>query len=575
MPKIRTLPDNIINRIAAGEVVERPASVLKELLENSIDAKSTEIEIHIKDGGISQIMVIDNGEGMSRDDAPIAFERHSTSKLYRYEQLENINSMGFRGEALASIASVSMIDVKTKALGEAVGTEMKVEAGNIINIKDTPWNEGTLIDVKNLFFNTPGRRKFIKSVVSEYRQMLEIFRRVALSHPEISFKFYNNQKLMWDVGEQSLKDRAINLFGSEIEPHILEVDTGNKKLSLKGIITNPGYFKSRSGEQYFFLNKRYIKNKTVFHAIMQGYSNTLEGRGYPFCSLFLYINPRDIDINIHPAKLEAKFKNEKEIHDIVFFGVRNALKPEIDDFKESKKQFSNKNKEKSGEMKVISMQSSMFKREKARSKSESFNNLKSKEISADEEKIERENIWQMHNKYIFFQIASGICLIDQHAAHERILFEKAIKMMKGRKSASQQLLFPLSIHLNNMDMVIMEELIPLLNKIGFDVKMFGRNTIVLEAVPNDMRNGAENTIINEVIEEYKKDEYKDLDLYSKVASVYACRGAIMSGAKLSKQEMNKLIDELFQTEFPYFCPHGRPTIINLPLSEIDKKFGRS
>lgn len=570
MSKIRILPDNIINRIAAGEVVERPASVLKEMLENSIDAGAAEVEIHIKDGGISQIMVSDNGEGMSRDDAPVAFERHSTSKLYRYEQLENISTMGFRGEALASIASVSMVEVKTRALGENAGTEMQIEAGNIINIKDTPWTEGTMISVRNLFYNTPGRRKFLKSVQSEYRQILEIFRRIALSHPETAFKFYNNQKLMWNLNKEELNDRIISLFGDGLEQYLVSVEASGKKVNLEGFITSPEYFKIRSGEQYFFLNKRYIRNRVVAHGIIQGYSNSLQGKGYPFYALFYSCDPRDVDINIHPAKLEAKFKNEKNVHDLMFFGVRKSLSPEKE---EIIKQIIKKSPVQP-QMSLISMKSHIFKKPGKAPDEEGIDFPETEEVTGESEKIERENIWQIHDKYILSEIASGIFMLDQHAAHERILFEKALKVLKGTKPSSQQLLFPLDIHLDNMDMAIIEDLIPLLNKIGFDIKIFGRNTVVLESIPIDLRKGSETTIIDDLIEEYKNDEYKELDIYSKVASIYACRGSIMAGDRLSRAEMNELIDQLFQTEFPYFCPHGRPTIINITLSELDKKFGR-
>lgn len=570
MSKIRILPDNIINRIAAGEVVERPASVLKEMLENSIDAGATEIEINIKDGGISQIMVSDNGEGMSRDDAPVAFERHSTSKLYRYEQLENIGTMGFRGEALASIASVSMVEVKTRALGEKVGTEMRIEAGNITDVKDTPWTEGSLISVRNLFYNTPGRRKFLKSVQSEYRQVLEIFRRISLSHPETAFKFYNNQKLMWNLNKEELEDRIVNLFGDGIEKYLIQVEAAGKNVKLEGYVTSPEYFKTRTGEQYFFLNKRYIRNKVVAHGIIQGYSNSLQGKGYPFYALFYSCNPRDVDINIHPAKLEAKFKNEKNVHDLMFFGVRKSLSPEKE---EIIKELISKSPVQP-QMSIISMKSHVFKKPADTAQTEGLEFPETEEITSDSEKVERENIWQIHGKYILSEIASGIFLVDQHAAHERILFEKALKILKGTKPSSQQLLFPMDIHLDNMDMTIIEELIPLLNKIGFDIKIFGRNTVVLASIPIDIRKGSESTIIDDLIEEYKNDEYKDLDIYSKVASIYACRGSIMAGDRLSRAEMNELIDQLFQTEFPYFCPHGRPTIINITLSELDKKFGR-
>ena len=570
MTKIRILPDNIINRIAAGEVVERPASVLKEMLENSIDAGATEIEVNIKDGGISQIMVSDNGEGMSRDDAPVAFERHSTSKLYRYEQLENIGTMGFRGEALASIASVSMVEVKTRALGEKVGTEMRIEAGNITDVKDTPWTEGSLISVRNLFYNTPGRRKFLKSVQSEYRQVLEIFRRISLSHPETAFKFYNNQKLMWNLNKEELEDRIVNLFGDGIEKYLIQVEAAGKNVKLEGYVTSPEYFKTRTGEQYFFLNKRYIRNKVVAHGIIQGYSNSLQGKGYPFYALFYSCNPRDVDINIHPAKLEAKFKNEKNVHDLMFFGVRKSLSPEKE---EIIKELISKSPVQP-QMSIISMKSHVFKKPADTAQTEGLEFPETEEITSDSEKVERENIWQIHGKYILSEIASGIFLVDQHAAHERILFEKALKILKGTKPSSQQLLFPMDIHLDNMDMTIIEELIPLLNKIGFDIKIFGRNTVVLASIPIDIRKGSESTIIDDLIEEYKNDEYKDLDIYSKVASIYACRGSIMAGDRLSRAEMNELIDQLFQTEFPYFCPHGRPTIINITLSELDKKFGR-
>ena len=572
--RIRILSDEVINRIAAGEVIERPASVLKELLENSIDAESSSITIKIRDGGRASIMVSDDGFGMSEDDALLCFERHSTSKISKYSDLENIETLGFRGEALSSISAVSMLEIKTGLKNKNEGTFICVDGGIIREVKKIGWQGGTIVNVKNIFYNTPGRRKFLKGKNTEFRYIVKTLKNICLSNCDKNFTIFNEDNLIWQFDISSLIKRLEIIFGENIADIILEVKEKQDEIELEGYIGKPQVAKSWFGEQYFFLNNRFIKDKGINRAIFSGYSSTISQGDYPFFVIFMKMNPSRFDVNVHPAKLEVRFKDEREIFNFVYETVRKRLgagaSSPTDFFFDYKKvnQYEKFHTVQSQSQNNIPLQFEM----------KYENDDRTKELSERKDEqayFEREKIWQVHNKYIVSQIKSGIIIIDQHAAHERILFEKILKRVKEKRfGESQNLLFPLTINLSLEERIIFDDIFPFLTMIGFQIKIFSENTIVIEGIPSDLRKGCEKDIIKNVIESYKKENREDFGIYEKIASSYACRAAIMAGDKLTSEEMNTLIDELFDTEFPYFCPHGRPTTINIPISDIDKRFLR-
>jgi len=565
---IKILRETVIDRIAAGEVIERPASVVKELVENSLDARSENIEIRFKNGGKDSIQVIDDGTGMSEEDALLSFERHATSKLEHFEDLEKIDTFGFRGEALSSIASVSITDLKTKTADAEEGTHITITGGKREQLKKIPWNQGTTISVNTLFFNVPGRRKFLKSNLSESRQIYTVFKKISLANTPVSFQLYNDDKPVWKLRSDSLENRLIEFYNDSIPTDTLYVEKKIFGMEIHGYIATPEHAQRSRGDQFLFINNRPVKNGMVHHAVISGYMGTIAKGDIPFYVLFIDIDPHDIDVNVHPSKSEVKFKEERSVYAFVLNAVKKALSKKANivsmpgsssapdnkriDFKPPRKEFFKHTKEDPTETKQAELKF---------------------ESGIVEKKIERENIWQIHNKYILSQIKSGLVIIDQHAAHERILYEKCLKFMRSGVNTSQNLLFPVTLKLSQEDRLLLEELRDILNKIGFNVHL-NDNTYIVDSVPTYIRRGKEETIIQDIIQEYRSDELSLLDQEHKLAASIACRGAIMAGDELSLNEMNQLIDELFATEFPFFCPHGRPSVINITLKELDKKFQR-
>lgn len=589
---IKRLPPQITNKIAAGEVVERPASVIKELVENSIDAGSTKIEIHIVEGGKTRIQIVDNGFGMSGDDAAASLERFSTSKINEFDDLEKLYSFGFRGEALASIASVSILEMKTKTESESEGVILRSEGGDIKSVKSLPRNNGTSITVSSLFFNTPARRKFQKNALSETRQIYRVFRYFALSYPDIYLSLYNDDKCVWNLKPGSLKQRISDLFDSSVSKNIVEVSYKDSMFSVFGYVSLSDWTRSTRSDQYLFVNKRFIKNKTAEHGVYQGYGPALtQNSGHPFFVLMLELAPDLFDINIHPSKLEARFQDERGLHQFMSRAIRIAIgAPELKlpaeniekDFTISKSgsDQSNAGSQEYTFRKGAPVQSTGLISKKAHTYPEKTVHKPTESIDKEvEQKIQQpafdsDKVWQVHRCFIFSQVKSGLIIIDQHVAHERVLYEKALKRMNTGEKASQQLLFPQTINLNLDELVIVNEIMPQLNKLGFQVKLSGDESVTIEAVPTEVKITRETEVFKNIIEEFKKNEYKDLSINERLAISYACRSAIMKGDKLKPDEMYRLIDDLFATEFPYYCPHGRPTVIDMSIKEINSRFLR-
>ncbi len=584
--KIKILPEDLTNKIAAGEVVDRPASVVKELVENAIDAGATEITIIIKEGGKALIQVVDNGSGMSQADLLLAFQRHATSKIFSYDDLVNIQTLGFRGEALASIASVAHVEAKSVLPGESSGYALNIEGGVMQEIAAAAGQPGTAISVKHLFYNTPARRKFLRATSTEYRQILTVLNRFYLAYPEIQFTLVNEGELVWELKPQSLEERVGAVLGARIQKNLIPISNGGE-ISISGFIGNQDTMRSSRGDQYLFFNRRYFSNKSLNYAAISAYGDILPRGYFPVYLIFIAMPPDHADVNVHPTKMEIKFANEA----LVFSTVRGAIKraltshavaPELSKFqnlenpafasavnvepRQNKFDFSAASVNKEAE-KIWAPPSFLHHQEQPRATVVPATQ-RSKEI------FERTNVWQIHNKYIVSQIKSGLIIIDQHVAHERILYEQALDHFERRQPASQQLLFPQVVELSAEDYSLLLDIIPFLERIGFIIKAFGKNTVVVEGVPSGLRIYNDEKMLLDILDDFKREKKDSADIRDNVAKSFACHSAIRAGDPLTLDAMNALIDQLFATREPYFCPHGRPVIITLSLDELDRRFRR-
>jgi len=606
--RIKILPDNLASKIAAGEVVQRPESVVKELLENAVDANSTSIELIVKQAGKSLIQVCDNGTGMTEEEAVLCIHKHATSKISSMEDLESIATLGFRGEALSSIASVCQLEIRTETRDAEIGTLLKVESENEIITEKISAPKGTCIAVKNIFYNIPARRKFLKTDSTELKHIIDTFNRIALAYPEISFKFYNSDNLVFDYFTGTLEERIQQVFADNMMEALIPVKEETDYLSLNGYIGKPSIFKKSRGEQYLFLNKRFVINKNINHAVFTAFENILEKGDYPFFILFVTLDPKKVDVNIHPSKLEVKFDDEKDIYNFVLSVVRKSigshdLVPTMS-FENVTSQgerlsFNAFNAVKQNDFSDRPVFNEREKRERTTVTDEDidlvFSSLtknilpgsssgyektenkfeKQVEHSASTE-IETTFLIQLHNKYILSQIKSGLMIIDQHVAHERILYEKVLSRLEANMPFTQQLLFPIKIQFDVASYEILKELNLMITKLGFKLKYLPKSYVMIEGVPDDIKNGSEEKILREFISEYVNNQTeKQLEEKDNVAKSYSCKAAIKAGDKLSEKEMRLLIDQLFATSMPYVCPHGRPVVIKISLEEFDRRFGRT
>ncbi|HUL44414.1 MAG TPA: DNA mismatch repair endonuclease MutL [Bacteroidota bacterium] len=594
---INILPSNVVDKIAAGEVVGRPASVVKELIENAIDAQSTSISIIIKDGGTSLIQVVDDGTGMSAEDARVAFERHATSKIRSYEDLESLHTLGFRGEALASIAAVSQVELRTRLRAESVGTKVRVNGGEVSKAEPEAVAVGTNISVRNLFFNTPARRNFLKSAQTEYKHIVETVQRAALASPTVAFTFISNGEQIFLLPSGTLEKRATDLLGEQVASRLIHVAEKIGYVEIGGFLGKPDFARKGRTEQYLFLNGRPIVNRNINHAVFQGYENMLEKGSFPIFVLFLTIDPHMVDVNVHPSKMEVKFDDESAMHRFVFTAVRNTLAAhdlipsaatresasEEADFRISTRPGVSAHRVTNWREFLQSHPDRLFSPsgdlpERARtSPAETARDTILPELrNLPEPQYAKAKLWQVHNKYIVVPTSEGLMIVDQHAAHERVLYERAEVRFHAGEHQTQQLLFPQSVDMTAADVALIHELLPHLEALGFGVKVFGKTTVIIDGVPTDVKPGNEGTILQDVVNLYKADEQEaNLEPRERLAKSYSCKAAIKAGIPLKPDEMESLLDQLFQTELPYTCPHGRPVIINLSLSELDRRFGRT
>ena len=562
------LPENVINKIAAGEVVQRPSSALKELLENSIDAGAKEIEIEILEGGKTFLLIRDDGFGMSKDDAILSVERHATSKIKNFEDLQKLNSFGFRGEALASIASVSQFEIKTKTKNDSVGFEIKINGGNVLSKNEISSPIGTTIIVKNLFFNTPARKEFLKTTSTEFRSCYDVITQIALSHPEIKLKFTSNNELLLNLKSEDLASRIESIYGEKIISTLLPVKSENDYLKISGFISKPDFARKAKKEQYIFLNNRFILSPAIQHAVYNGYEHLVEKGSYHFFVLNIDIASDKIDVNIHPSKLNAKFSDDQIVYQTVFHSVRNALSksnliPNLNFSETDKVNFNS-------EIKSIFAQKNIF-NDFGVIESSQRNEIQNVKIQNSDKKY----LGSLENKFLIFQNSDGIMIVDQHVAHERILYEKFTERFSLRKPESQQLLFPITLNFNPSDFSILMDIKNELEIIGFQFKEFGKFTIMLEAIPTEIKIGKESKILQSVIDEFKLNIQKEnIVITDNLAKSLSCKAAIKAGDELTFSEIEKLIDELFKSKLPYVCPHGRPVIINISVNELNKRFLR-
>lgn len=623
MSEIKVLDENLINKIAAGEVVERPSSIVKELVENSIDSGATEIVVEIEKGGIQEVKVIDNGKGIIKEDIPKAFLRHATSKIKTENDLFRITSLGFRGEALASIASVSEVEIITRTKTDDWGYKAIVENGNVINIVDQGAPVGTTITVKNIFYNVPARLKFLKSETREQMYITDLMENFALSHPQIAFKYIANKKLIFlTKGDGNLKNVIYTLYGKNTYENLIEVNCSKETITLKGFIGNSKLEKSNRNYQSLFVNGRIIKNKTITAAIESAYKSMLSINKFPLYVLQLLINPEFIDVNVHPTKVEIKFEDEQKIFKEVYSCIKDALinkeyiptveinysPGDINNAQSSTQtSFLNDNENKTFEVsnlyKTIEKNQSIF--ETVNDNNYNVNTYKqdienntnifdysskiSFEYASDNfskpilNKYDSESnnllpkmtvIGQIHFMYIATESIDSFYLIDQHAAHERILYEKYFNEFNDTGINKQILLTPYIIELsiNEKDLVLQN--IHLFNNLGFEIEDFGGTSISLRTIPNNFINKNYKEVIEELvanIQSYENDRLKSID---KIIYTLACKNAIKAGDKLNFKEMYSLIEQLRFCNNPFTCPHGRPTMIKFSYVDLEKKFKR-
>ena len=618
MPQIKVLPDHLINQIAAGEVVERPASVVKELLENSLDAGAKKIIVEVEAGGDGLLRITDDGCGMDKDDAVLAFARHATSKISILEDLFRINSYGFRGEAIASIASVSLMTIQTKKAGALEGTIVSAEGGQIRMVKAIGAPEGTQIEVRNLFFNTPARKKYLKNDATEYGHILSTVTSMALASPQVSFKLIHDGKTVFDLpASEDVMIRIRSLLGRDMAENLVPVFYGHSKISLTGFVGKPSIARASRLGQYLFVNGREVKSHVLSYAVKQSFYSLLPKEKYPVFILFFQIDPMYVDVNVHPRKMEVRFSDEKEIFKIVISACGKALEnyvlaPKIEDQKPEEKDASQITEQ--TELSAYSSQrvqqslkledhdyeeayrgaKTMAAVAGAATVNGSLNGVNEDAIAftqavtqglyANEQAnfTARENddliqpLAQLAESYILCRQGNSLLIIDQHAAHERIRYTEIVAEFEAKQSVIQQLLTPMQFELSHQEKNILEQNLELFAGLGFSIEPFGGNTFNLTAIPSYMAKHDLLKAIHGLIDDLNNMSVKgDFQSRKEKALTYmACRSAVKFGDKLSMEEMEGLVRQLQTLAQPYTCPHGRPTMAKMDFEELEKRFGR-
>jgi DNA mismatch repair protein MutL len=609
---IQLLPDAIANQIAAGEVVQRPASALKELLENAVDAGATQVQVVIKDAGKQLIQVIDNGKGMSATDARMSFERHATSKIRTSQDLFAIRTFGFRGEALASIAAVAQVELRTRQAATELGTLIQIEGSEVKKQEPVAVPVGTSVAMKNLFFNVPARRNFLKSNPVEMRHIVDEFQRVALSYPEVAFSLFQQDLEVFSLPSGKLSQRIVSLFGKNYQGQLVPCNEETPHVNVKGYIGKPENSKKTRGEQFFFVNNRYIKSSYLHHAVSSAFEGLIQNDNYPFYVLFLDIDPAHIDINVHPTKTEIKFDDERTVYAVIRSAVKQALgahhvMPSLDfsldvnyqenwtnnpdtkvqvDREYSYKTFNTPEFKKSS----VSGWERLFEGNQNTMPSAAQNPDEDHEIltfpsraTSDESRFmiptqETESTgttFQVELSYIIAQMSTGLLIVDQQSAHERILYDRYLRQLQSSQGASQQCLFPPTVQLNAGDFALVMDMLPELYSLGFVVEEFGKDTVLIQGVPADVQVKNEKELFEGLIEQFKnfKNELS-LDKRENLARSLSRRASIKKGQKLNPQEMETLVGQLFASQNPNYSPAGNKTFVKLDLNNIHSFFGK-
>lgn len=581
MSIIKILSDNLINQIAAGEVIERPASVVKELVENSIDAGSTNIVIEVKNAGKTLIKVTDNGVGMDEEDMMLALKRHATSKISDEKDLWNIHTMGFRGEAVPSICSVSQFTIRSKTKDDLAGFEINCDGGEIIKTSHFGMNVGTCVEVRSLFFNIPARQKYLKQDSTELSHITALLNTVALAHPEISFKFIHNEKVLFDLAKSTdLISRIADIFGKATSDAMLPVFYGGSDFKIDGFIGKPVLSRSTSQHQYFFVNKRPIQHFLLANTIREAFHSMLMENKKPVFIVNINIDPSLVDVNVHPRKLEVRFADQQALIRVLYSAAKSALeKHDLTPmaFTESKRYMSdnfpvNITKERRPVDSKFSVQDALSFTKNFLQERES----KPLQSSSENSHISMKSITQISNSYIVAESDEGLVLIDQHAAHERVRYEELMNQFENENKSIQPLLVPAQMEFTNQEVSLIEENIGIFTVLGFDIENFGGKTFIINAVPSFLSGEDIDTVVKGVLDDImnEKSPTKFQGKSEAVIHYMACRSAIKFGQKLTIPEMQALIMKLEKLKRPYTCPHGRPTMIKLTLSELEKMFGR-
>jgi|TARA_B100001750_G_scaffold120713_1_gene95722 DNA mismatch repair protein MutL len=580
---IYPLSKDLRNKISAGEVVERPASVVKELLENSIDAGSTEIEIVLEKGGHQTIQVRDNGCGMAADDLPASVKRYHTSKISELDDLFAINTLGFRGEALASISSVADLSI-ISSNGNGEGAELPIKSGKLGKVQPAPEIGGTEITIRNLFYNTPARKKFLKSPRVELRKVIDVVRRFGLSYPEVSFSLISDDKKIISVLSESLEERINSLFDKTYRKNLLSITITKGDYTFTGFVGNLNLVRRRPGEQYLFLNRRFIKDRLLNSAVYSAYRSLVKRGEFPFFVINLAIPADQVDVNVHPMKIEARFKDEWRVYHVLRSGVNDTIQPILKTIPDlEKRQYDYQSYFKETATQKDSKQAKMnFRRQEPIENILQTTQLKrAKDYASnlaipgtETDNIIIDRIWQIHSKYIISEINSGLVIIDQHVAHERVLYEEAMMAFESTSMASQTLLFPELLEFSSDEFDGLLDILPYLEKIGFKVKKVGDYSISVEATPSDVSWGNERQVIRDIIDDFLETRKTSSSYKESIAASFACKAAVKAGDKLTHDELQLLVNRLFATEHPYYCPHGRPIIVQMSLEELDKRFER-
>ena len=615
---IQLLPESVANQIAAGEVVQRPSSAVKELMENALDAGADHIKLIIKDAGKSLIQVIDNGCGMSATDAKLCFERHATSKIRKAEDLFAIRTMGFRGEAMASIAAIAHVELKTRRLEDELGTVISIEGSQFTQQYPDQTPAGTNISIKNLFYNIPARRNFLKSNAVELRHIIDEFQRIALANPHLFFSFHSDGNELFHLPKESLKHRIMHLFGNYYNQRLVPVEETTSIININGYIGKPEFAKKTRGEQFFFVNNRFIKDPYLNHAVLNAYEEILPADTFPLYVLFIDIDPAKIDINVHPTKTEIKYEDDKSIYAILRSAIKRSLgrfnitptldfeqevgftklitpkpleeiqAPQINfnpdfnpfDTDQPKKTSNNHSSGSNGSERnppIARNWESLYQiteeKEDTQLKLHQESEKESSFIQPSDQP--KKQFFQLHNRYIVSQIHSGFMLIDQQTAHERILFEQFQHQLTQNQGASQQSLFPQTIELSRADFVLIDEMLPEIQSLGFQLRPFGKTTYIVDGIPADLENINENQIIEKLLEDFKNQSDLKLNKREKLAKSLAKNASIKHGTYLDNDAIADLIDRLFACQTPNISLNGKPIIITYTLQELAEKFSKN